>query len=143
MLKVMIGKRLQILFLMMILTTFMIVSSAFAVTQFIDKDKGGIVTIDNGISLTIIPKSLNKDTLISATVANEGNRLYLYFGPDDTVFAKNKPAILFITNNAINRYNLDDLVLHGENGEILRSYDTNWGRAWLIPHFSLYYFVRR
>jgi hypothetical protein len=141
--KAMIRKKTQILVLAMMMLVILTASSAFAVTQFIDKDKGGIISIDRGIYLTIMPKSLNEDTLISATISDEGSRLYFYFGPDDTVFAKNRPAILFITNDAIEQYGLDNFVLYGEDGETQLSYNTRWGKMWSIHHFSLYYFVRR
>lgn len=139
MLNAILRKRAQVLSLILVLSVLLIVTSAFAATKFIKARSGGVVRIDRGVRLVIRPRALEEDTVISANMIQEQNRICFHFGPDDTEFLK--PAELCVSWRAID--DVDDLTLYGEDNEEIKPEVKRWGVKYYIEHFSLYYFRRR
>ncbi len=139
MLNTILRKRAQLLAVILVISTIMIATAAFAVTKLIEAKTGGILEIADGARLVIPPHALKKDTVISADMSTKKKRIIFEFEPDGTVFAR--PARLQIGWSVVQK--VDDLFLYGEDGEKIRPRVTWWGLEYKIRHFSLYYFRRR
>ena len=136
-------KRLQhILVLVTILSVFL-TTEAFAVSRFIEADKGGVIDLAEGVSLVIPPRALEEDTMIRAHVVLNRDQIRYVFEPDDVVF--NRPLELVISCEVLEDAGVGDLNLYGENGERIKPKKLKKKESILyrIRHFSLYYHRRR
>ena len=133
------GKKFQILVMVMALLVIVTATVALATTKLIRAKGGGVINVARGVKLVVKPGSLEEDTEISADLVDEEERICLYFGPDGTQFLR--PAILRVNEHVFE--GIDDLVLYGEYGEEIEPEIRPWGAQYAIDHFSLYYFRRR
>jgi hypothetical protein len=124
------------------------IGMAFAVTQMIKAEDGGVINIRrNGVQLFIPPGALERDTIISATMSLDGSTepktLVFEFGPSGTTFAP--PAELRIDKKFFEQTNANDIKIYSEDGEeIVAVCANNAGMlVFYLDHFSYYYYRRR
>jgi hypothetical protein len=110
-------------------------------------NKGGVITIEEGIELRIPRGALEENTVISVKMVQNANKTTFRFEPHGLEF--NIPVELWATKNAISDaesyvlyYALDEKdpdnyteAIHADifGGEV----------SWYLDHFSLYYYRRR
>ena len=141
MLNTILRKRAQVLALILVLSVLLTATAALAATKLIIAKKGGTVNIADGMELVIPPKALVEDTFISADVKHKRDRVIFSFGPDGTEFSK--PAKLFISWQAVDDADVEDLTLYGPDGLEIEPKIKGWGVEYGIDRFSLYYYRRR
>jgi hypothetical protein len=124
------------------------IGAAFAVTQMIKAEDGGILEIRrNGVQLFIPPGALEKDTNISAVMSldqsTEPKTLVFEFGPSGTTFAPS--AELRIDKKFFQESDVDDIKLYSEDGEEIDAVFSGNSEMLIfyLDHFSYYYYRRR
>ncbi len=139
MLNTILRKRAQLLVMILVISMLMIATTSFAATKLIKARTGGVLRIDNGVRLRIPPRALKEDTVISADILREEDRIVFDFTPDGLIFAR--PARLRIGWSVV--MEMDDFIMRGPDGEKIWPRVRWWGLEYKIRHFSLYYFRRR
>jgi hypothetical protein len=139
MLNAILMKRAWVLVLVIVLSVLVTATTALAATKFIRARRGGVIRIAPRVLLIVPPRSLSRNTVISAYMYRTKDQIRFEFGPDGTTFAR--PAKLLISWRDID--DADDLTLYGEDGERVRTDVRRCGVVCYIEHFSLYYFRRR
>jgi len=136
-------KRIHPLVIAWVMSVFLIAVAAVAATELIDAKRGGRIEIDEGLTLTILPKALSENTEISVNIKERenGQLVFLQFEPDGLTFADNKPARLFASRDFIGEGS--DLTLYTSDGTAIKPKPKRHGAEWELDHFSLYYFRRR
>ena len=137
------GKRARVLMLvvaMSVLLTATTVSVAKnASSEFIRADEGGVINIEEGVLLVIPPEALEEDTLISAVMMQNRNRIAFHFKPHRLEFLR--PVYLCVSWQVID--DIENTTLYGKEGEAIEPQVYSWGVSYPIWHFSLYYYRRR
>ena len=117
----------------------------FAATSYISADKGGTICLSEEVCLRILPRAMDQDTEIGASVVEQKHRkeewVYFHLEPDGLNFRDKKPARLCASWESVG--DTAELTLYGQDGEVIEPRTKGCGVEWYIDHFSLYYFRRR
>lgn len=105
---------------------------------------GGVLYPSSGMKLTIPPKALSQNTVISSRFEWYPNYIDFVFQPSPMTFAK--PLQLFISWYELNKMGLfyNPILYYDDGlGTPVRYTIDNFGVTYYLEHFSIYYFVRR
>ena len=144
-------KRARVLAPIIVLSLVLVAVTAFAASQLITAKKGGTIDIAPGVELVFLPRTLEEDTVISASMSvdqydvdqdgMDENVIVYDFGPDGILLSK--PVRLVILREVIEDAEVDDLVLYGGDGEKITPKKNKKRLVYKLDHFSRYYHRRR